>query len=185
MNAMQPLVYLCGALPEDDDAAHGEHRSFVVADAAGAAVEMALYEDVLVRGASEVLPLDWLWIAFQREKQLAKLITLSSSFAFVAPPDVLDLLRGAVARWLARIGAIGGSNRRSVRFWCPEFVYRGSARAGQFEGRGMLMLAQGDVVYSGFFEQGRRSGKGMQVRRWRATLLACSCVACRCTRRWG
>jgi hypothetical protein len=68
VNAMQPLVFLCGRLPEDDDAARGEHRCFTVTDAMGAPVEMALFEDVLVRGGTEVLPLDWLWIAFQREK---------------------------------------------------------------------------------------------------------------------
>ncbi len=168
MNAMQPLVYLCGGAggAEEGDEQRDERRTFVVTDAAGVAVEMTLYEDVLVKGASEVTPLDWLWIAFQKEKQVAKLITLSSSFAFSTQSDVLDLLRGSVARWLSKIGAIGaGHNLRQLRYWCADFVYRGSAKGGAFEGLGVLVLAHKDIVYSGRFEQGKRSGKGMQVNR--------------------
>jgi hypothetical protein len=96
---------------------------------------------------------------------LAKLITLNASWAFVAPPDVLDLLRGAVARWLSRLGAVAAPSLRALRFWCPEFVYRGTARAGQLSGRGTLVLGAGEVLYAGAFEAGRRCGKGMQIDR--------------------
>lgn len=190
VNAMQPLLYVAGGVLAEqvqESEKESESRRFTVVEAtSGQPAELVLYEDVLVRGNGEVLPLEWLWIAHQREKKTAKLITLDGKvFAFVVQDAaVLDLLRGTgndffflklpvagcycfltwpttVSRWLSKIGAVGDQNLRHVRCWCSEFVYRGTARAALFEGRGEL--ATRDGLYTGQFVLGKRNGKGTQV----------------------
>lgn len=113
---------------------------------------------------NEVLPLEWLWIAHKADKQVARLVTLSWIFAFVADADVIQLLRSVIGKWLENSGAVTVDGLRSLRYRCAEFSYKGTTRAGVFEGKGFLELSNG-ISYAGFFEQGKRHGKGMQVNR--------------------
>jgi hypothetical protein len=97
VNSMQPLVYVTGgqALEQAENSENEECRKFFVTDVTGHVVEIVLFEDTLMRG-SDLMPLDWVWIAHQKEKKIAKIITLDGKvFAFtVTDLDVLDLLRG-------------------------------------------------------------------------------------------
>ncbi len=105
VNALQPLLYILKEEEEDkpqqdeedeeEEKLSEECRKFSVNDLNGQSEEFALFEDVLVRGL-DVIPLEWLWIAYQKEKKMARLITLDGRvFAFsVQDNAVLDLLRG-------------------------------------------------------------------------------------------
>ena len=66
-----------------------------------------------------------------------------------------------VSRWLSKTGAVVEQNLRRVRCWSGDLVYRGTARAALFEGRGEL--ATRDGLYTGQFHLGKRNGKGTQV----------------------
>lgn len=91
-----------------EDVKTDEAKTFVVSEKTPSgqtiAVNMWLYDDVLVRGSGDVMyPLDWIWVAHNKEKRVTKLVTLNSVFVFVADEDVLRLIRVAVSKYLSKV----------------------------------------------------------------------------------
>jgi hypothetical protein len=166
VNCIQPLIFLCGNLPAES--VNDAVTQFTVQEVVGGSgtvtvpVELKVYSDVLVKGGTEMWPLDWIWISHSKQAGISKLITLNSVFVFRSTTDVLDLLRGVVGRYLGEVAAVSVEGKRNIRYVCGDFVYRGEVKGGQMHGQGTLISNSG-VVYTGTFREGKREGKGMQV----------------------